>query len=891
MIHHSHVCLRSLTIGLVSLVIFSGCGGSGSSEDPGSPGTSGSAGQSGAGQAGSQASGSSGAGTSGAGNSGSAGSAGSVAGSAGTGGVAGTAGAGGAAGMGGTAGAAGTGGCSTSAECGTGVCLQSGVCCPSVEQSCDGVCCGSGDVCLFDMCITPGKDCQSSADCNPDEYCEVALGENGGGMGGAGGMGTGGMGGGAGMGTGGQQICTQPIPANGKCLPLPKTCTGAPTDPPDCLEPCVYKPKDAKLKAEAAWSWGKATVKEFPDSLDVWSTPTVARINDANCDGKVDELDPPNMVFVSGNTGAKNCNSGQNPAGTCKMGVLRMLDGRNGQEVWSLAKASPNSIGFAAGLSTALGDVDGNGTIEIFAVTGEGAIVVVVGKGKVIAQSTDTITGASGNSFGWGGALAIADMNHDGNVEIAYGANVFTVDMQAKTITKLFDGGTTFSGDISRPISTFVDLENDMEGNLELLVGSALYRYDGTTVWAKTALNSGYAAVADLDGDSIPEVAFVRSSQLWVLEGDTGNIKLGPVSLPGTKEGGPPTIADFDGKEETLANGMKAKLPEIGIALDANYAVVKPNFTTNQLELLWSTPNHDLSSSVTGSSVFDFEGDGKAEVVYNDECFLWVYDGPTGHVKFATPTLSFTATESSIVADVDGDGHAEMVMVANGVDPGNPGWKCDVSPWNEPITDPDYGRPAWAPPPGDTVYRGITVWRDKANSWVGTRTIWNEHSYHVSNICDDRDTACSSENTYGRIPLVETKNWTVPWLNNFRQNVQDGGIYNAADAVVDISISCRLPYDFSVSVKNQGLAILPAGVKVEVVQIGPPNKVVQTGVTDKALYPGQTQTLVLPGMNTAIDEADKFLARIVVDPLNPTFHECIDTNNKSKQKSPECAKP
>ena len=46
--------------------------------------------------------------------------------------------------------------------------------------------------------------------------------------------------------------------------------------------------------------------------------------------------------------------------------------------------------------------------------------------------------------------------------------------------------------------------------------------------------------------------------------------------------------------------------------------------------ILWSVVVQDLSSSVTGSSVFDFEGDGKAEVVYNDECHLYILSGEDG---------------------------------------------------------------------------------------------------------------------------------------------------------------------------------------------------------------------------------------------------------------------
>ena len=52
--------------------------------------------------------------------------------------------------------------------------------------------------------------------------------------------------------------------------------------------------------------------------------------------------------------------------------------------------------------------------------------------------------------------------------------------------------------------------------------------------------------------------------------------------------------------------------------------------------------------------MFDFEGDGKAEVIYGDECFLWVFDGTTGAVRFAAPHTSFTGTEASLVADVPG---------------------------------------------------------------------------------------------------------------------------------------------------------------------------------------------------------------------------------------------
>jgi hypothetical protein len=61
-----------------------------------------------------------------------------------------------------------------------------------------------------------------------------------------------------------------------------------------------------------------------------------------------------------------------------------------------------------------------------------------------------------------------------------------------------------------------------------------------------------------------------------------------------TLKRGPPTIADYDG------DGA----PEVGVAGGAAYVVFDGDGA-----LLWQMPTQDLSSSVTGSSVFDFNGD------------------------------------------------------------------------------------------------------------------------------------------------------------------------------------------------------------------------------------------------------------------------------------------
>ena len=90
---------------------------------------------------------------------------------------------------------------------------------------------------------------------------------------------------------------------------------------------------------------------------------------------------------------------------------------------------------------------------------------------------------------------------------------------------------------------------------------------------------------------------------------------------------------------------------------------------------------------------------------------------------FEAPLGSGTATESPVVADVDGDGKAEVVVGANG-----------------------------------NAAQGLFVFGDPTDRWVATRPLWNQHTYHVTNVTDD-----------GGIPARERNSWEVH--NTYRQNL------------------------------------------------------------------------------------------------------------------------
>src|SRR5439155_3906904 len=132
----------------------------------------------------------------------------------------------------------------------------------------------------------------------------------------------------------------------------------------------------------------------------------------------------------------------------------------------------------------------------------------------------------------------------------------------------------------------------------------------------------------------------------------------------------------------------------------------------------------------------------------------------------------------------------------------------------------------------------------RANAWVGTRTLWNQHAYHVTNICDNRDTACNPPNLYGTIPKIEKSNWLLSWLDNFRQNVQDRGLFDAPDAVVSLTVDCVEPRVLHPAVRNIGLASLPAVVKVETYrQQG--NLLLGSAVTTRSLFPGHVEQITI----------------------------------------------
>ncbi|MEZ4382564.1 MAG: VCBS repeat-containing protein [Nannocystaceae bacterium] len=697
-----------------------------------------------------------------------------------------------------------TGGvCPEGCEDDGGVCVGD-VCCEE-DFVCGEVCCGGGEVCSFNTCVVPGDACIDASECAADEYCEYSLGEE----------------------VMGGEMCQGQQIKNGKCLPSPPEC-GPGEEPMEgeevtCLTKCEYVP-DGSFNPVVKYHWDQGTVM---------MAPIVIQLDDDNCDGIVDERDIPEIVFSKFINGKYNNN-----------GTVHAISIVGGElvEKWSAHFVTEP---IQPGREIAGGDIDGQPGNEIVVCTESGRVRALNAMGEELWISAD-----AGSCV----QPTIADLDQDGVAEILVEGRVLD---GATGATKVLLPNSAYS--------TAADLDGD--GQLDIVHARGAFNAAGG-VLAQTGLDGTFPAVADLDLDGKPEIAVISNNGaslkhhllIWrynpdmpnnveiVRGGIDINADLNPNLCPAgsagnTRGGGPPTIADFNG------DGT----PDVAVAGGVGYAVfdgtklMDPN-VPNTGTPLWIKQTKDCSSAATGSSVFDFDGDGSAEVVYSDEHYLRIYKGATGDVLWQTCNTTGTLREFPLIADVDNDGHADIVAVSNNYS----GITCEGG-----------------------KQTGVRIFGDAGGQWVRTRRIWNQHAYHVTNVSED-----------GSIPAMEQPNWTVGGLNNFRQNVQPQGEFSAPDLIVRLRRQCDPePYGLVGRVRNIGEASAPSGVPVYFYE-GDPDQggaLLGMGATTKTLYPAEAEDvlLLLPDPPPGVEDGSSEVW-VVVDDAEPAheWHECKADNNR-----------
>ena len=466
----------------------------------------------------------------------------------------------------------------------------------------------------------------------------------------------------------------------------------------------VKAPADA-FSPQVQWEWTAPTPPGGnPIYTGSFSTPLVGNFTDDNADGSIDLCDTPDVVIVA----IETFDFGTGALLLQSNGGMHLLDGQTGQEILKFQ-------GQVDGLVyPAFADIDNDGKPEVLAADPDGHLVAYEHDGAL--KWTSPVVGGYRSHFASAECTTIAvyDLDADGSPEILFGFEVFNAQGQ-----RLFgdpSNAAEFDTQYWCNSPTAADLDGD--GKLEVVMGHVAFRATGEEYYRLSGFKPAHPQIGNLDADPEPEIFLTNADGISILE-HTGAIKFGPIrpTAPDPAAncwGKPAVIHDFDGDGKA----------DIAAATCSDYTVYE--VLNNGVSVKWSNAVQDASGLATATA-FDFLGDGIAEALYADETKIYAFDGKTGATSMTSPRQSATLIEYPVVADVDNDGSAEILYVSN------------------------YPQGQSGPT--------LTVLRDASERWIPARRIWNQYSYHVTNVRED-----------GTIPKVMKKSWQL--LNTFRTNSQ-----------------------------------------------------------------------------------------------------------------------
>ncbi|MFN0213677.1 MAG: FG-GAP-like repeat-containing protein [Saprospiraceae bacterium] len=566
-----------------------------------------------------------------------------------------------------------------------------------------------------------------------------------------------------------------------------------------------------QFKARLAW-------QSSQDAASVVATPMVANMNP-----QADSM--PEIIVAEGSFG------------TWDRIQFYRGDGSNADN--PLILTVPGGFDYYPAPGPTIGDVDGDGIPELLMACNDRRV-------RVFNNYTET-PGAPMNLWITSTGLLdfidqrplLADFDGDGKPEVYAGSDIYQFDFSnpaAASLTKIINGpanqGRAQYGGYAEgscnptavDLLTVADCNGDPDcTGLELVAGPVIYSIDldlgdgdGYQIKVQRNLNTmvvpnpnysdGYTAVADLDLDGTLDIvvsSLRQNNQYGVyVWNKNGLIRFFRFPTNPINSGSLACVANV---YDDTQLGYAVDFPEILVCSSFNFTCFSLHAAQSfpAAPYWWNLPTTDFSGW-TGSTVYDFNGDGISEIVYRDEENLRILYGggtpfPVGvdteRNWFKTPGFSRTSDEYPVVADVDNDGETEIAVTGR-------------------LTD------------GNFNVRGrMQVYESDAGPWVPCRNVWNQYNYFIVNVNDDLSIPAQQDFHHLELPAagsgIRPLNRYLSQRPLLNENFEPFIPLADASAMVD-QVNC---YGDSVTVQlnvcNSGDKSLPAGTPVAFYQSDP----------------------------------------------------------------------
>ncbi len=438
-------------------------------------------------------------------------------------------------------------------------------------------------------------------------------------------------------------------------------------------------------------------------NVNSMSTPMVA---DMDGDGL------PEIIACCYSSGAPYYNTG-----------FHVVNGQTGELKYTL-----NTVQYCnSGLMATIADVDHDGKSELFLLGRDQRLYCYNYNGGVRWSSANTVA----NNY----LLSAADVNNDGVAEIVCGEYVY----DAQTGVLLLHGSMVETGMgfgaphgvhlpyYHIPYYMYALGDVDGDGTLELCAGNTIYKIVITNNTG-TAGNSwsilrqadtpatienkdGQTFLVDFDNDgdfdvcvigithSLTQSTSLHTLDVYVWDGQTSQlIAHSPLTIHNKSGASIPFSGDLNG------DGY----PEIIFSADPGMMAYTYDSVSSSMGLMHS---YALFGETAGYTLFDFNQDGRNEIVYRGTTQLYIADGVTLE-NLCPPMTAYsgTITEYPIVADVNADGHAEIIVARA------------YNDWNS-----GGGANGWVSVYGSQI----------PGAWSSARKVWNQWAYSSVNINED----------------------------------------------------------------------------------------------------------------------------------------------------------